>query len=230
MSDLFELNERYGEMLDQGIGLSGEDQHFFIAGRVRHLVKRLGTEFRPRRILDYGCHNGHTAPYLEQAFPGAEVVGVDTAGSAVAWARSRYGSERIRFHALHEMPALGPFDLCYTNGVFHHIPPAARPEALRGIYDALAPAGVLALFENNPWNPGTRLVMSRIPFDRDAVTLAPPEARRLAREAGFDLRGPTRSLFYFPRVLGFLRFTEGWLEGAPLGAQYCVLAARGADR
>jgi hypothetical protein len=45
----------------------------------------------------------------------------------------------------------------------------------------VAAAGMLALFENNPWNPGARMVMARIPFDRDAVTLSPIEARRMLR-------------------------------------------------
>ena len=41
------------------------------------------------------------------------------------------------------------------------------------------PAGYFALFENNPWNPGARLVMRRIPFDRDAIMLSPRHAARM---------------------------------------------------
>lgn len=44
---------------------------------------------------------------------------------------------------------------------------------------SLRPGGVFAFWEINPWNPGTRHVMSRIPFDRDAIMLTPPEARWL---------------------------------------------------
>ena len=47
---------------------------------------------------------------------------------------------------------------------------------------ALLTGGVLALFENNPWNPGTRLVMKRIPFDRNAQTIS-PRAGRAGRPA-----------------------------------------------
>jgi hypothetical protein len=92
--------------------------------------------------------------------------------------------------------------------------------------DVLAPAGWLALFENNPWNPGARMVMRRIPFDRAAVPLSPPETRRLLETAGLRVHG-TRSLFYFPRPLAALRPLERYLARVPLGAQYWVLASRG---
>ncbi len=81
----------------------------------------------------------------------------------------------------------------------------------------------MALFENNPWNPGTRLVMSRIPFDRDAVLVRPGEARRLLEAAGLEPRF-TGFYFYFPRWLGALRPIERRLVRLPLGAQYGVFA------
>jgi hypothetical protein len=93
----------------------------------------------------------------------------------------------------------------------------------------LAPQGVLAVFENNPWNVGARMVMRRIPFDRDAVPLSPPALRALLGGAGLSVRS-TRFLFYFPRPLAALRPLEPWLVRVPLGAQYWVLAAAGAER
>ncbi|HYM11434.1 MAG TPA: class I SAM-dependent methyltransferase [Bryobacterales bacterium] len=223
---LFDLTDEYTQMLDQGIRLSGEDQYFFIRGRLRHLRQRLPPNWRPRRILDFGCGIGHTAWHLGEAFPDAEVVGFDTSSNALAQAQAAYRSPRIQFHPAEALPMQEPFDLCYTNGVFHHISPGERPRALRMIYDSLAPGGYFALFENNPWNPGTRCVMRRIPFDRDAITLSPPTGRQLVESAGFRLCGATRFLFYFPCALALLRFSEPWLSRAPLGAQYCVLASR----
>ncbi len=212
-------------MLNRGIGLSGEDLHYFAAGRIGDLQKQLG-QLPVRRILDFGCGVGHGSAHLAEAFPNAEVTGVDAAEEALERAQEQYGGPRIRFVRFPEFAAPGSFDLCYVNGVFHHIEPPKRPEALRFIRDALRPGGHLALFENNPWNPGTRLVMSRIPFDRHAITLSPPEARRLTREAGFRPAGPVRSLFYFPRALHWLRFLETALAPLPLGAQYYVLCQK----
>jgi SAM-dependent methyltransferase len=221
---LFDLAAEYDSMLGEGLRLSGEGRLFFVQGRIRDLVQQLGSA-RPRRILDFGCGIGDTSAALAEALPGAEVLGVDNAERALAHAASHHADPRIRFEPLDAFRADASFDLCYVNGVFHHIRPEARAEALGRIRDALVPGGRLALFENNPWNPGTRLVMSRIPFDRDAVPLSAREARRLLETAGFRC-ARARFLFYFPRPLAFLRFLEPALVHIPLGAQYCVLAER----
>jgi SAM-dependent methyltransferase len=222
---LFDLAAEYDDMLGQGIRLSGEDRHFFIRGRLAELVMRLPPGLAVRRILDFGCGIGDTSRRLAETFAGAEVVGVDTAERALAWARDHHASERVRFAALDDGTGEGGFDLVYVNGVFHHVAPAAREGLVRRLHDALRPGGCLALFENNPWNPGTRLVMRRIPFDRDAEPLVPTEARRLVARGGFAC-APLRFLFYFPRPLAFLRGLEAWLGRVPLGAQYLVLGVR----
>ena len=98
--------------------------------------------------------------------------------------------------------------------------------ALQHIYRALKPGGFFAFFENNPWNPGTRWIMSRIPFDRDAVLLAHREARTLLRNAGFTLVGKSRFLFFYPHGLSVFRFSEQYLSSIPFGAQYLVLAQK----
>jgi hypothetical protein len=86
--------------------------------------------------------------------------------------------------------------------------------------------GHLAFFDNNPWNPGTRLVMRRIPFDRDAIKISPTEAKGLIRLAGFEPLAAPRFLFFFPRVLGAFRVLESRLDRLPIGAQYLILARR----
>ena len=59
--------------------------------------------------------------------------------------------------------------------------PTIVPDICGFVRQGLRPGGVFALWENNPWNPGTRLVMRRIPFDRNAVLLS-------ARAAGLSAR------------------------------------------
>jgi SAM-dependent methyltransferase len=226
MEELFDRADEYEAMLQRGIGLSGEDQQFFVAGRVRDLEGQLPSGWRPLRILDFGCGLGHAAKYLAERFPDAEVVGLDTASNALNEAQRTYGSARIRFQHTDSLSELPPFDLCYVNGVFHHILPGDRPAVVRCIYKVLNPGAYFALFENNSWNPGTRLVMKRIPFDRDARTLTPPETRKLIRDGGFSLVMPTRFLFYFPRALAALRPLEPALARLPLGAQYYVLGVK----
>jgi SAM-dependent methyltransferase len=226
---LFDLTQEYDAMLDRGLRLSGENREFFMRGRVADLAAELSSRPEPGRILDLGCGLGHTAAYLASVFRGADVLGVDTAAEALAYAESHYGGERVRFLHLDEFLPAGDFDLCYVNGVFHHIPPAAREEAVRKVLASLSPGGLFAFFENNPWNPGTRLVMSRIPFDREARTLSPPAARALLSSSGFRSIGRTRYLFFFPGPLRWLRFIEPHLRRAPLGAQYWLLGRKIAE-
>jgi SAM-dependent methyltransferase len=218
---LFDRAAEYEAMLNQGIGLSGENQEFFISGRIQDLHSQVPS--RPRRILDFGCGTGKSCAKLAGAFPTAQIVGADLSQEALQHAKTTFGSNRVMFENIADLPRLEPFDLCYINGVFHHILPSERQPTLVMIRQLLTPGAHLALFENNPWNPGTRMVMRRIPFDRDAIPLSFLETRRRIKAAGFDVRG-TRFLFYMPNVLAPLRFIEPLFVNVPLGAQYYVLA------
>ena len=217
---LFDRPEEYEAMLNEGISLSGEGQEYFILGRTQDLRKQL--QVSPMRILDFGCGAGKTCGHLAILFPEASITGIDLSEDAIAHARKIYGSERITFALLADLPKLGTFDLCYVNGVFHHIHPDDRQATLRMIKSVLAPRGHLAVFENNPWNPGTRMVMRRIPFDRDAVPLSFLELRNRMKEVGYEVLG-SRFLFYLPKYLALFRFIERPLVRIPLGAQYYVL-------
>lgn len=224
--DLFDLSEEYEAMLNQGIRLSGEGMLFFLEGRLNLLQKRIGGMGSVSRVLDFGCGLGFASQRLRRMFPTAEITGVDTSRNALEAARQKHGGPGIRFMVVDELARdAGGYDLCHVNGVFHHIRPDERPQALGLIHRVLRPGGILALFENNPWNFGARMVMARIPFDRDAQMLSLPLSAELLRQAGFQVVR-TDSLFFFPRVMKALRFSEPLLGWTRLGAQYVVLAAR----
>ncbi len=226
MTELFDRTQEYDAMLNRGIRLSGENKDYFAFHRVRDLAAHLPKNFHPKRILDFGCGLGDTTPHLVSFFPNAAIVGVDTAVNAIQYAQKNLATETISFFPLSELAGLEPFDLCYTNGVFHHIEPQHRAETGRLIYRALNPQGHFALFENNPWNPGARLVMTLIPFDRDAQMISIPKAQQLLGQSGFRASHGAHTLFYFPKWFAALRFLEPRLERLPLGAQYCVLGIK----
>lgn len=221
---LFDHSDEYVAMLERGLSLSGEGRDFYMEGRVRDLRSQL--DFEPKRILDFGCGTGETAAHLAQQFPEAEVLGIDVSKNAIARAARVHASTRVRFGLVEDFDGRGTFDLCYSNGVLHHVKPPERLAALAQVHAALRPGGKFALMENNPWNLGTRLVMRRIPFDRDAVLSSPPATRALLRRVGFEEIAPARYLFWFPRFLAPLRALEPALVRVPFGAQYYFLATR----
>lgn len=216
----------YDDALNKGISLSGEDKNYFAKGRVEWLRGCLNeVGLSTMRILDYGCGTGSGVPFLLE-LPGVEsVIGVDVSSNSLELARKVYGCLKTNFfHAADYHPA-GNVDLAFCNGVFHHIPVADRCEAVQFIHRSLRPGGYFAFWENNPWNPGTRWIMSRIPFDRDAITLTPTEARGMLSQAGFEIVR-TDYLFIFPRVFGWLRKLEPSIAMLPIGAQYQILCQK----
>lgn len=216
----------YDAALAQGLAVSGEDKMYFARGRLGWLaacLRRLREQ--PATVMDYGCGIGSATPALVELLGVTSVVGTDISLRSLEVARRAYGSERARFLLFDHYQTNASLDLVYCNGVFHHIPPQERAAAVAYVARSLRPGGLWAFWENNPWNPGTRYVMHRIPFDRDAIPLTPPEARRLLQEGGFEILR-TDFLFLFPRMLKGLRGLEALLAGWPLGAQYQVLCRK----
>lgn len=215
--------ERYQQELAQGLMLSGESSDYFLRGRLQRVRQLLGAAHQPAAILDFGCGIGTAAPVLAELFPQARLTGVDVSPASLALARTRHGA--LCEYCLPDQIAPASVDLVYCNGVFHHIPIAQRAAAMAQIRTALRPGGVLALWDNNPWSPAARWVMSRIPFDRDAVMLWPAQARRLVADAGM-VYNHREYHFVFPRMLSALRWLERPLRPVPAGAQYLVWASR----
>ena len=216
----------YDAALAEGLSVSGESKDFFAQGRINHLAGCLEElQFRPGFVMDFGCGTGTNTPFLLKLDGVTSLLGVDISESSLTIARSVTTDKRAEFSVLDQYHPDGHFDLVFTNGVFHHIPPSERSGAFDHIFRALRPGGLLAFWENNPWNPGTRYVMSRIPFDRDAITLSAGEAQRMIRSGGFDVLR-TDFCFIFPKLLGFLRNLEPLLSGFPFGAQYQLLCRK----
>jgi SAM-dependent methyltransferase len=216
----------YDAALNRGLSMSGESKEYFVRGRIEWLSSRLRQHGRrPGRVLDYGCGTGGSARELLERLPAASVTGVDVSSTSIDLARRQCADIRVQFSTVDEGPPAGAFDLAYCNGVFHHIEPAFRDRALAYISRALSVGGYFAFWENNPWNPGTRLIMRRIPFDRDAKMLSAHHARTLLAGAGFEII-TTDFLFLFPRAFAALRPLERRLTQVPGGAQYMVLCRK----
>ncbi len=219
----------YETALQQGLSVSGESSDYFAVGRMRWLRRRLEGlckgAVQLESAMDFGCGTGNSVKFLLSELQVKHVLGVDTSEQSLVQARTRYASEQTTFLTTDNCTPTGSIDIAFCNGVFHHIPVAMRSSAVEYVYRSLKPGGWFAFWENNPWNPGTRMVMSRIPFDRDAITLSIPESKRLLAKAGFAIK-KVDTCFYFPKALRWFRPVEPCLSWMPLGAQYLVLAQK----
>jgi SAM-dependent methyltransferase len=217
--------DTYDEALASGLSVTGESKQFYASGRATWLARRLLEAHWPvRNVLDFGCGIGSNIPLLFDVLGAEHVHAVDVSTAALKTARSAHARAGATFATIGK-GADATFDMVFCNGVFHHIAVEERRAAAAYAHGALVSGGLFALWENNPWNIGTRYVMSRIPFDRNAITLTPPETRQLLLDAGFDIVR-TDFLFYFPHFLRVLRPLERLLTSLPLGGQYLVLARK----
>lgn len=225
-SEFDEYAADYEGALAAGLSISGESSKYFARARIQWLTSCLRElKASPRSALDFGCGTGSAAPILAELLKVDSITGLDVSAKCLATAKQKHGSQRTQFQLLDDYRPSQAIDLAYCNGVFHHVPVRERTAAVDYIYRALRPRGLFAFWENNPLNPGTRYVMRRIPFDRDAVPLRAAAARRMLRAGGFEILR-TDFLFIFPKVLRWLRWIEPSLVKLPLGAQYQVLCRK----
>lgn len=225
MSEQFDnFAENYSEILQAGLAATGENADYFMRRRIeitgQHLTRSAAVI---NEIMDFGCGVGLATSCLLETLSAKQVVGVDVSRKILAEAARRNPSGRANF--AHPEDFTGSVDLVFCNGVFHHIDPAQRAASLLFIHKALKMGGLFALWENNPWNPGTRYVMSKCDFDADAKTLSPRDAQRLLRENGFKMVMMT-SAFFFPRALKIFRKFEPGLSSTLLGGQYLILCRK----
>jgi SAM-dependent methyltransferase len=216
----------YDSELDKGISVSGEDKDYFANGRVQLLSKRLKQIGNtPVKIMDFGCGTGSAIPFLRNQFPQALIVGAEVSEKSIQIAQQVHNHKNVHFILLENLRLDQSFDLVFCNGVFHHIPKHERPAAIETIRAVLRTGGCFAFWENNPWNPGTRIVMSRIPFDRDADPINPLESKKMLRYGKLQI-AHIDFAFYFPKLLRLFRCVEPLLLKVPLGAQYQIIATK----
>ncbi|WP_210586791.1 class I SAM-dependent methyltransferase [Streptomyces sp. GESEQ-35] len=125
---------------------------FFVAKPDENLVSYLdrGLISEGGRALDLGCGPGRNTVHL--AARGFRVDAVDLSPAAVDWARERCREAGVeaRLHcgdafALGGTELVGPYDLVYDSGCFHHLPPHRRISYLALLDQVLAPGGHFAL-------------------------------------------------------------------------------------
>lgn len=222
MAEFDRFADSYRTVLDQGVAASGESSEYFADYKARWLASRLGHGFAGR-ILDYGCGVGLLTACLLRHLPAARCTGFDVSSDSIAAVPADVAGGAQFTSDLREIDS--DFQLIVLSNVLHHVPATERDALIQTLVGRLAPGGELAVFEHNPGNPATRLVVSRCPFDHDAVLLWPGETRARLRRAGLGAVAH-RYVVFFPRPLARLRRLEPMIGWLPLGAQYVASGVR----
>jgi SAM-dependent methyltransferase len=216
---------KYEKTMERSCAVSGEIPDFYAKERMEWCFRRLRPHLPVQTALDFGCGTGGSIGYFFDILGCRSVIGVDPSSESLLVAKHSHPNRDVRLNKPEDFIPSGNIPLAFCNGVFHHIPPADRLNALGYVRAALSDNGILAFWENNPWNPVVLYAMSLNEFDRNVETLSPLRAVRLLKQAGFRVLF-VDFCFFFPHFARKLRGFEPALRLVPVGAQYLVAARK----
>lgn len=109
---------------------------------------------KPRRILDLGCGTGSTTLMLKQAFPQAEVIGLDLSPYMLVRAEDKAKTAGIDIqwrHGLAEQTGFPDayFDLVTASLLFHETPPAVSQSILGESFRLLKVGGEVLILDGS---------------------------------------------------------------------------------
>lgn len=174
------------------------------------------------RAVDVGCGLGLVHRHLGPLT--GRLEGIDVSPGLIEEAERRNPGGRYRTFDGGRLPYEdGAVDLTFAICVLHHVDPAARTEFVNELLRVTRTGGLVAVFEHNPLNPLTRLVVRRCAFDEGVVLVRRRALERLLAGAAGSGVGS--------RYILFTPWKKAWalerpLGRVPLGAQYVTYATR----
>lgn len=212
----------YQKELNQAIPMGFGEAKKFTRIKVMNLRRRIEKIFGNEKnlaLLDAGCGVGLTDELLKPFYP--NLAGFDISSESIKLAKERNPEIQYKLSDGIRIPFCDQaFDLVFAICVLHHIPPTERLVFFNEIHRVLRPKGAFFIYEHNPWNPLTRLIVSRCAFDQNAFLLSFTETRQLLRKSGF-IPNQSGSLIFLPTEnSAWQRFEESFFAKLPLGAQY----------
>ena len=198
---------------------------FFFEQKV-HIIRRFfraaGIQSENLGWLDIGCGQGDLLyagrPYFKSA------VGCDPSEGMLQACmgldvRKQQSSDKLPFDD-------ASFDFITIVCVFHHVQQHERPRLTREALRVLKPGGYFCVIEHNPWNPVTRLIVSRSPVDADARLLSAQKVCHLLLGAKSRILATHYFLIFPEAIHRYFGRIEDMLSWLPFGGQYAVFARR----
>lgn len=176
-----------------------------------------------KTILDVGCGTGELETNLANQL---KVVGVDLVAYMLRVAKDRRKDCEFLKASCNKLPFRDrAFTMVLVVNVLHHLKPSDRQALFTEISKMLAPGGHVVVFEHNPKNPFTRIVVRGCRIDRGTVLLSTKELASLAYTSKID-KVDIEYLTFFPPVLSFMDSHEKRMQRLPLGGEFMFLGRK----
>lgn len=113
------------------------------------------------RIYDLGCGPGNSTSVLLDAFPSANITGVDTSADMLKKAQATLPNISFKRGDVSSFSLLAneQVDLVFSNAVFHWLRSPSRLPTLQRIFQSLSPGGILAIQVPNNYNEPSHRMM-----------------------------------------------------------------------
>ena len=108
----------------------------------------------PRKILDLGCGTGSTTLMIKQAFPNAEVIGLDLSPQMLVMSNYKAQQVGLDIQWVHGMAeatkyADGEFDVVTASLLLHETPSSVSQAVLQEAYRLLKPGGKVIILDGH---------------------------------------------------------------------------------
>ena len=123
----------------------------------QELLSRVTIEV-PHRVIDLGCGPGNSTTLLHKRWPKADIVGLDNSKDMLAKAAKDHPFWNWVEADLNTWTAEKPYDVVFSNAVFHWLPNHA--ECFPRLIQQVAPGGVLAIQMPNIRNSAAHRIIT----------------------------------------------------------------------
>ncbi len=139
----------------------------------------------PEKILDVGCGPGNSTAVLQEAFPQADLLGIDSSPGMIERARREY--PEIRFAVQKAEDISGEYDLLFSNACLQLIP--NHRELIPNLIGCVKKGGVLAAhIPSNRKEPLFRIIRETVQEPRWGLqNVRPPHMAALEPEEYFQI-------------------------------------------
>lgn len=229
--DLYAQN--YLEQLDHPLRriVAPTGANYFIrlkCEELRRIVAASGKRPRDLFVADIGCGIGLMEEELQGEY--RKILALDLSQEMLKVSQHLHppmdGEHYICSDALRMPLAPESVDVVLSSCLFHHMPHELLLNGIQEMSRICKRGGYIIIFEHNPYNPLTQLVVHTTPLDRNAHLLPSRKIMTAFRDAGLEAIS-RRFILYGPQKLDrWLNRRVPFLSRLPLGGQYVVVGQK----